>query len=115
MRKYLCWFLMAVLALASLHSGCGGSSGGGTSSDNPDNPTTIYDFSVMEGSWTVSDGTGTAVSSGGTFDLALNAERTNESGGVTFSNLQVSSNRATGNMKTNIYWSVSQNGQYVRT
>ena len=115
MRKYLCWFLMAVLALASLHSGCGGSSGGGTSSDNPDNPTTIYDFSVMEGSWTVSDGTGTAVSSGGTFDLALNAERTNEAGGVTFSNLQVSSNSATGNMKTQIYWSVSQNGQYVRT
>ena len=118
MRKYLCWFLMAVLALASLHSGCGGSSGGGGSSydpDNPDNPTTIYDFSVMEGSWTVSDGTGTAVSSGRTFDLALNAERTNEAGGVTFSNLQVSSNSATGNMKTNIYWSVSQNGQYVRT
>ncbi|MBQ6419245.1 MAG: hypothetical protein IJJ91_11310 [Synergistaceae bacterium] len=114
MRKYLYWFLMAILALSSLHSGCGGSSGSSDSSYNPDNTTTIYDFSVMEGSWTVSDGTGTAEGSGGTFDLTLNAERTNELGGVTFSNLQVSSNSATGNLHVSIWWSVSQNSRYVR-
>ncbi len=116
MRKYLCWFLMAVLALASLHSGCGGSSGGSSG-----DPTTTYEFSTLEGTSTVSNGSGTATGPGGNFELRLNAERTASAGGVTFSNVQASENvqaaedSVTLRISSNVYWDVYQNGTNVTT
>ena len=62
-RKYLCWVLVALMFLAVLSGGCGGSGGGGNSSSS-DNGTTNENGTdsngvegTIEGTWKVKSGT----------------------------------------------------------
>ena len=95
----------------------GGCGGGGSSSStednrtnqNQDNQNTGYDFSIIAGSWTASNGTGSATGANGTFDLRMRHVV------ASFSNVQVSGNSATATASTSSEWNAYQNGAYATT
>ena len=115
-----------------LHSGCNDSSGddvlingnNGTNQNQnqnndttetpivPETPTTpethtAYDFSIIEGSWTASNGSGTATGANGTFDLRMVHVN------VSLSSVQANGNTATAIASSSTKWEAYQNGRYV--
>lgn len=120
MRKNMFAFIVLAVFCVIASGGCGGggSSGGGSVADNngnqntpeiPDNPSTetTYDFSILEGSWTASSGSGTATGTYGTFELRM--VHVNAS----FSNVQANGNTATAIASTSAEWEAYQNGTYI--
>ena len=117
MRKNIFWFVMIMLLVfTSLNSGCGGSSDGGnvfnqntqsqdvtpnnpTNPDTHNTPTTTYDFSTLTGTWTPSNGSGTASGNG------VNATMTLKGGQVSLTNATSNGNV---DVSANIRWDAVQ-------
>ena len=117
-RNIFCWLLVVMMFCVIASGGCGGSSSGSVAKDNkdqeqdttPNNPhqqTTAYDLSIMAGSWTASNGTGTATGYDGTFDLRM--VHVNAS----FSSVKVSGSTATAIASTSSEWEAYKNGAYT--
>ena len=118
MRKYL-WLFLALFVFCAVSSGgCGGGSsdesvtqdnGNQNNNSTPQNPISTYDFSILKGSWTASDATGTATGPYGTFDLRM------VHANALFTNVQANGNTATAIVSTSMEWDAYLNGQYSTT
>ena len=130
-RKNLYCLFMVMIFCIIVSSGCGGSSGGSVANNNanqnqnqnndtnpetptlpeepttPETPTTGYNFSILEGSWTASNGSGTATRTDGTFDLRMVHVN------VSLSSVQANGNTATAIASASSEWEAYQNGVYV--
>ena len=120
MRKNLCWLVLMLLVMATLNSGCGGSSNTTTTGNEnngtpqnqsqdvtpeiPGNQSTTYPFTTLTGTWTASNGSGTATGGG------VNATMTLKGGQVSLTN---ATSGGSLDVSANIRWDAVQNGSVL--
>ena len=124
MKKNVCWLLAVMLFCAVAYGGCGGSSNSSFDSNdnettqsqdvtptptptNPDTQGSKYDFNVLAGTWTASNGTGTVTGNGITGTASLSTRHSNT---ISFSNVNVSGSTAAIDGTSQIYWDAYQGG-----
>ena len=74
---------------------------------NPDTQGSKYDFNVLAGTWTASNGTGTVTGNGITGTASLSTRHSNT---ISFSNVNVSGSTAAIDGTSQIYWDAYQGG-----
>ena len=112
-QKYLSLFIIAMIFFVIASGGCGGSSSSNrheNDNSNPDNPTTEYDISVLQGTWVASDGTATMTGDSENFNLIMEEE----GGSFSFSDIQLNGNNASIDMEGETFWEY-QNGSRLGT
>lgn len=112
-QKYLSLFIIAMMFFVIASGGCGGSSSSNrheNDNSNPDNPTTEYDISVLQGTWAASNGTARWVENGETVDGVPDEK---ESSSYSFSEIQLNGDIATIFMGGETIWiKQNQNGSH---